>query len=154
MTRLWGTALALAVFAAAMWFAWLGWDHQYYQVDGVPQGPYRAWQVVGCGLAIAVAAVLAHQRVRGTRAVLVLALAAVIGFAVPWAIDASRDDDTGLWAVGLFLLLLGGTGGLVVLLAVTDAVIRPDSSPSGALTICCVLTVLVLLYSPLLALLP
>jgi hypothetical protein len=154
MTRLWGTALALALFAAAMWFAWLGWDHEYYEVDGVAQGPYRAWQVVGCGLAIALATVLAHQRVRRNGALVVLALAAVIGFAVPWAVDASRSDDTGLWAVGLFLLLIGGTGGLAVLLAVTDAVVGRNSSPSGALTICCVLTVVVLLYSPLLAVVP
>jgi len=62
--RLGGTALALGLFAAAMWFAWLGWDHEYYQVDGVSQGPYRAWQVFGCGLSIAAAAVLAYLRVR------------------------------------------------------------------------------------------
>ena len=41
----------LALFAAAMWFAWLGWDQEYYLVDGVAQGPYRAWQVLGCDAA-------------------------------------------------------------------------------------------------------
>ncbi|WP_235737199.1 hypothetical protein [Nocardioides alcanivorans] len=37
--RLGAAAVVLALFAAAMWFAWLGWDHDYYEVDGVPQGP-------------------------------------------------------------------------------------------------------------------
>lgn len=121
VARLGGTALALGLFAAAMWFAWLGWDHEYYQVDGVSQGPYRAWQVFGCGLSIAAAAVLAYLRVRSVWAIFVLAAAAVMGFAVPWALDAASTDDSGLWLVGLLLLLVGGGIGLVVLLAVSAA---------------------------------
>ena len=95
VARLAGAAVALGVFAAAMWFAWLGWDHEYYQVDGVAQGPYRAWQVIGVGLSIAVAAVLAYVWVRGVWAIFVLAAAAIIGFAVPWTLDAASNDDTG-----------------------------------------------------------
>ena len=41
VTRLLIVAVLLALFAATMWFAWLGWDHTYYDVDGVAQGPYR-----------------------------------------------------------------------------------------------------------------
>ena len=120
--RLGGTAVALGVFAAAMWFAWLGWDTEYYQVDGEAQGPYRAWQVIGCGLSVAAAAVLAYRWVRGDWAIFVLAAAGVIGFAVPWTVDAASTDDSGLYLVGLvFLLACGGTG-LTVLLAVTAAV--------------------------------
>lgn len=119
--RLGGTAIALGLFSAAMWFAWLGWDHEYYQVDGVAQGPYRAWQVLGCGLSIAAAAVLAYLWVRSAWAIFVLAAAAVIGFAVPWAVDAASTDDSGLWVVGLLFLLVGGGIGLVVLLAVSAA---------------------------------
>ena len=107
-----------------MWFAWLGWDHEYYQVDGVPQGPYRAWQVLGCGLSIAVAAVLAYLWVRSVWAIFVLAAAADIGFAVPWALDAASTDDSGLWVVGLLFLLVGGGIGLMVLLAVSAAATR------------------------------
>lgn len=120
--QLMGTALGLGLFAAAMWFAWLGWDNEYYQVDGVAQGPYRAWQVIGCGLSVAAASVLAYLRVRGVWAIFVLPASAVIGFAVPWALDAASTDDSGLWVVGLLFLLVGGGLGLVFLLAVSAAV--------------------------------
>ena len=121
VARLGVTAIALALVAGAMWFAWLGWDHEYYKVDGVSQGPYRAWQVIGCGVSIAVAAVLAYLWVRSVWAIFVLAAAAVIGFAVPWALDAASSDDSGLWLVGLVLLLVGGGIALVVLLTISAA---------------------------------
>jgi len=125
VVRLMGTALGLGLFSAAMWFAWLGWDDEYHQVDGVAQGPYRAWQVLGCALSIAAAAVVAYLRVHGAWAVLVLAAAADIGFAVPWALDAASTDVTGLWALGLLFLLVGVGFGLAVLLAVTGAAATP-----------------------------
>jgi hypothetical protein len=122
MRRVWSTALALALFAAAMWFAWLGWDHQYYKVNGVYQGPYRPWQVEGCGLSIVVATVIAFLVLRRNVAIFVLASAATIGFSVPWSVDAARQDETGLWMVGLFMLLVGGSLGLMALLGVTAAI--------------------------------
>jgi hypothetical protein len=122
MTRLLGTALALALFCAAMWAAWLGWDHEYYYVDGYAQGPYRAWQVVGCGATIAAGSVLAWWFVRRWVAVAILTPAAVLGVAVPWSVDAARTDDSGLWAVGLLLLLVGGSIGIGILLTVTAAI--------------------------------
>jgi hypothetical protein len=149
VTRLWRTALALALFAAAMWLAWLGWDHEYYKVDGVWQGPYRSWQVVGCGLSIATATVFAFLRVPRPATVFVLAIAADIGVAVPWAVDAS-SDETGMWVVGLFLLLVGGCLGLTTLLAVTNAVTGSRRSTTRDLVVCCALTVLaVLVFLPL-----
>ena len=105
-----------------MWFAWLGWDHEYYQVDGVAQGPYRAWQVLGCGLSISVAAVLAYLRVPSVWGIFVLAAAATIGFAFPWALNARSTDESGLWVVGLLLLLVGSGVGLVVVLTTTAVV--------------------------------
>ncbi len=132
-----GAVLGLALFAAAMWFAWLGWDDEYYLVDGVPQGPYQAWQVVGCALSIALAAVLAQLWARRVWAMVLLAPAAVIGFAVPWAVDAAGSDDSGLWVVGLLLLLVGGGVGLLVVLGVTAAVAsvvagrRPRQAPAS-----------------------
>jgi hypothetical protein len=104
-----------------MWFAWLGWDHEYYLVDGVAQGPYRAWQVIGCGLTIAAATVATFLRAPRTAAIFVLATAASLGVAAPWSVDAS-SDESGLWVVGLFMLVIGGTMALAVLLAVTQAV--------------------------------
>ncbi len=132
IARLGGTALALGLFAVAMWFSWLGWDHEYYLVDGVAQGPYRSWQVLGCGLSIATAAVLAHLSVRGVWAIFVLAAAAIIGFAVPWALDAAATDDSGLWVVGLLFLLVGGGLGLVVLLSISAAVTSRFPSRPGS----------------------
>lgn len=120
--RLGSAALVLTLFAAAMWFAWLGWDHEYYEVDGVAQGPYRPWQVIGCALSIAVGAVLAQLWARSFWGVLVLTPAALLGFAVPWTADAAASDDSGLFIVGLFFLVVGGGFALVTLLGVTAAV--------------------------------
>ena len=139
----------LALFAAAMWFAWLGWDHTYYQVHGVGQGPYRRWQVIGCALSIGSATVLAYSRAPRALAIPVLAIAADAAFAVPWSIDASSGDETGLWAVGLFILVIGGSIALSSLLAVTHLLRKPESSPTQALVVCSVLTLLAgLVYEP------
>lgn len=118
------TSVALAVFSAAMWFGWLGWDHEYYEVDGHMQGPYRPWQVVGCAVTLAVGAFVAYGLVRRVGAVLPLAAAGALGFAVPWAVDAARTDDSGLWIVGLVLLLGGATAGLLVVLGVAALVLK------------------------------
>lgn len=123
--RLLVATLALGAFAAAMWLSWLGWDQEYHQVDGVAQGPYRAWQVVGCALSIGLATVLAYLWVRSAWAIVVLAAAGVVGFAVPWTIHAASTDDSGLFMVGLLFLLVGGGIALVVLLSLTAAVARP-----------------------------
>lgn len=109
--------IGLAVFSAAMWFAWLGWDHEYYMVDGMEQGPYRAWQVIGCGASVAVAAVVAFLAYNPKSRGMVLAPVAAIGFAVPWTWDAS-SDVTGLFMVGAIMVVVGGTAGLTVVLAV------------------------------------
>jgi hypothetical protein len=108
----------LAAFSAAMWFVWLGWDHQYYLVDGVPQGPYRPWQVFCCALSLGVAAAIAYRLLRTPFVIPFVVLAADIGFAIPWGIDAS-SDETGLWAVGLVMLLIGGGFGLTVIVGLT-----------------------------------
>ncbi|HSX67820.1 hypothetical protein [Nocardioides sp.] len=123
--RILSTSVALAVFSAAMWFAWLGWDHEYYLVDGYPQGPYRAWQVIGAGATVVAGAVVAYAVVRRAWAIVPLAAAGALGFAIPWSIDAAQTDDSGLWVVGLILLLGGAGAGLLVVLAIATAVFRP-----------------------------
>jgi hypothetical protein len=139
----------LALFAATTWFAWLGWDHTYYEVDGAAQGPYRAWQVIGCALSIATATVLAYRRSPRALAIGVLPIAADAGFAVPWACNAS-GDESGLWVVGLFLLVIGGYAALTFVLAVTHTLYKPESSPTPALVVCSVSTLLALLvYAPM-----
>ena len=115
LTRLAAAALALGLFAAATWFVWFGWDDV----------PYYPWQVIGCGLFMCVGAVAA--RVWAGRGAVLLAGAATVGFAIPWAVYAASTDDSGLWAVGLVLLLAGSFIGLVVLLTVAEAVLRRRS---------------------------
>ncbi|MGN0065516.1 MAG: hypothetical protein ACI379_14860 [Nocardioides sp.] len=116
-------ALVLAVFSAAMWFAWLGWDHEYYLVDGVEQGPYRPWQVIGCAAAIALAGLAAQLWSRSVWGVVVLSAAAVIGFAVPWSLDAAATDDSGLYVIGLFMIVIGGGIALTALLGVATGIV-------------------------------
>lgn len=109
------TSLVVALWSAAMWFAWLGWDHGFYEVNGVAQGPYRAWQVVGCGAAVTLGAVIGYLRSPGRSSIWIVAAAGVVGFAVPWGRDAS-GDESGMWLVGLMMLLVGGFIGLSMLL--------------------------------------
>lgn len=113
-------AALVGLFAAAMWFAWLGWDHEYYEADGVAHGPYRSWQVIGCGATIAGASILTYVNVRRRAAVHALAFAAASGLAVPWGVDAS-SDETGLWVFGLMAVLIGATVAIEVLLHATEA---------------------------------
>lgn len=117
------TLAALAVVFAGAWFAFLGWDHEYYEVDGVAQGPYQPWQVIACGAVIVLACTAAFAYLRRVWLLAVIPVVAVVGFAVPWAARASQDD-TGLWVVGLLFLLVGGTMGLTVWLAVGYAVVE------------------------------
>lgn len=116
-------AVVVALVAAAAWFAWLGWDDDYYLVDGVEQGPYRPWQVIGAGVTVVVVAVAGYLWARRFAAVPVLALAAAIGFAVPWTVDAAASDDSGLFAVGLVLLLGGITVGVALVLGVVAPIV-------------------------------
>lgn len=105
-------SVLLALFTCAMWFVWFGWDDV----------PYDVWQVIGCGVSICVGAVVALAR--SGRGAVLLAAAATLGFAVPWAVYAAATDDSGLWVVGLVLLLVGAFVGLVVVLVVAGRVMR------------------------------
>jgi hypothetical protein len=110
--------LAVAVGSALSWLAWMGWDHQY-QVDpatGVSSGPYEAWQVIGCAvslLALFVGALLAGVRPLPACAALTLA------FTAAWTAQAASADDTGLYAVGMIMLLVGLSVATTVVSVVT-----------------------------------
>ncbi|MBG0560231.1 hypothetical protein [Actinoplanes aureus] len=98
--------VAVAGLAVLLWFAWLGWDHEY-QVDprtGVASGPYEVWQVAGCALSLLVlllGALMLRLRPVSTSAALTLAFTAV------WTVDAASRDTTGLYGVGTLMLLAG-----------------------------------------------
>lgn len=106
--------LAVAGLSVLTWYGWLGWDHEH-QVDpatGVASGPYQAWQVIGCGVALLVllaGALLAGVWPPAAAAVLTLA------FTAAWTVRAADEDETGMYGVGTLLLLagLGVTSGAI-----------------------------------------
>lgn len=105
------TALLLGLAAAASWWGWLGWDTNY-QTDprtGVMSGPYEAWQVLGCVLTLLSAGLLGATFVH-PRALALMPW----GFTIAWSITSSRDDETGLWLVGAFMVLIGMSLGCLV----------------------------------------
>jgi hypothetical protein len=121
--------LAVAVGSALSWLAWMGWDQQY-QVDpatGVSSGPYEAWQVIGCALSLLVLFVGALSA--GVRP-LPASAALTLAFTVAWTVQAAAADDTGLYAVGAIMLLLGLGVATTVVSAVTLAIRK--RGPAGA----------------------
>jgi hypothetical protein len=105
--------LGLAGLTVAMWWAWLGRDARY-QVDpatGATSGPYQVWQVVGCVLCLAVVAIVGGMLLPSW----VVAVSMTIAFTVAWSIAASVRDDSGMWPVGAFLVLMGMAIGSTVL---------------------------------------
>jgi hypothetical protein len=116
------TLVALTI---ATWWA-LGRDttRELDPATGSVTGPYEATQVIACVV------VLIGLVVIGT---LVLpAWLAVLGVALPftaaWTIQASSSDDSGLWAVGAVLVLIGTLGGGTVVAAITRALVRDRST--------------------------
>jgi hypothetical protein len=99
-------AIVVAALAAASWYGWMGWDTQY-QIDPVTQvasGPYEAWQVIGCVLSLLVVfvgALLAGLRPLWASAALTLA------FTAAWTATAAPNDETGLYGVGMIMVLVG-----------------------------------------------
>jgi hypothetical protein len=97
---------AVAVLAALLWYGWLGWDTQY-QIDpdtGVASGPYEAWQVIGCALSLLV--VFVGALLAGVRPVPASA-ALTLAFTAAWTATAAPNDETGLYGVGMVMLLVG-----------------------------------------------
>lgn len=123
------TALVLfsvTVSAALTWFAWLGWESGYRRLpDGSVEGPYSPAQVLACAATLAAVVVLGCLAVRcaaGRSAAVVVC--ATGGFAFAWGRDASANDETGLWAVGLLLLVVGAVLGGAVVAVVTAFAVR------------------------------
>jgi hypothetical protein len=122
--------IALATFTlvaltSATWWA-LGRD-TIQEVDpatGSVTGPYEAPQVIACVVVLVGLVVIG--------ALLLPAWLAVLGVAVPftaaWTIQASSTDDSGLWAVGAILVLIGTLGGDTIVAAITRALVAAPSA--------------------------
>ncbi len=121
--------LSLMLLAASFgtWWAWLGWDHEYYTdpETGYAAGPYRPWQVIGCVLTLLVLAILAHIVLNPV----LVGVSMTLGFSAAFASTAVPDDETGLALVGVFLVVIGMSLASVVLgliaWGVKSAVRRP-----------------------------
>jgi hypothetical protein len=106
-----GRLLVCLLLGAAVWGAWLGWDHTYYYdaATHTNQGPYRPAQVVACAATVALLTVLLALRWHP----MLVAAGITVGFWTVWTVQASGDDSSGLYVVGSALLLVGlviGTG--------------------------------------------
>lgn len=99
-----GFALALLL-GAATCGAWLAWDSDYYYdpAVGAYQGPYRPAQVLGCALTFGLVTALLAMRWRPV----IVAAGMSTGFWLVWTVQASTQDETGLFIVGSILLLIG-----------------------------------------------
>ncbi|WP_329036932.1 hypothetical protein OHT61_09815 [Streptomyces sp. NBC_00178] len=96
-------ALALAGVAAASWAAWLGWDqHRDVHPDGSTTGPYEAWQVIGLVLTLLVAVYWTASRGQVVTAVAGIGAGLTASAAYDWS-----DDSSGLFAVGVAMILIG-----------------------------------------------
>ena len=106
----------LAVLGGALsWVAWLSWP--------ISGNTYHPAQVVACALTCAVIAVILAGR--STRAALVtVPRGGTAGVAIPWAWWASRSDETGLWLVGLIILVIGVWVGLSIAVVLADNIRR------------------------------
>jgi hypothetical protein len=93
-------------------------------------GPWTTGQVAGCVLTMLV--LLIGAVCAGLRPVLAAAVM-TLAFAVPWTIQAAATDDTGMYGVGLTLLLVGmgfGTWLVALLTAMAARAVTKRSARS------------------------
>jgi hypothetical protein len=118
------TALVTLVIAALTTATWwtLGRDttREVDAATGDVTGPYEAPQVIACVV------ILVGLVVVG--ALVLPAWLAVLGVSLPftaaWSLHAASNDDSGLWAVGAILVLVGTLVGGTIVTAVTRALVR------------------------------
>jgi hypothetical protein len=113
LVRRLGPGLCLAVLSAALWAAWL------VHPDGSTTGPYEAWQVIGLVLTLLAPVCWAASRRHATEAV----VGTTVGLTTAAYYDWS-DDASGLFAIGVALVMLGTLGATAAVSAVTSALTR------------------------------
>ncbi|WP_406339606.1 hypothetical protein OH782_09745 [Streptomyces sp. NBC_01544] len=107
--------LVLAALALAVWAAWLGWDqHRDVHPDGSTTGPYEAWQVIGLVLTLLALVYWAASRRYIAGAVLGITSGLTAAAYYDWS-----DDSSGLFMVGVGMVMVGS----LVVTAVISAVI-------------------------------
>jgi hypothetical protein len=120
------SALVVAGVSAALWAAWLGWDqHHDVHPDGSTTGPYEVWQVAGLVLTLLVPVYWAASRRYFAGAVLGTTLGLTAAAYYDWS-----DDATGLFVIGVVLVMLGSFAATAAVSAVIAAV-KKDGRGSG-----------------------
>ncbi|MEU9340357.1 hypothetical protein AB0D74_03925 [Streptomyces sp. NPDC048278] len=110
-------ALVLAGVSVVAWAAWLGWDQdQDVRADGSVGGPYEVWQVAGLVATLLAAVCCAAARDHSAAAVGGPTVGLTLAAYVDWA-----DDASGLFMVGVALVMVGSFVACAVASAVVSA---------------------------------
>lgn len=122
------TTLTVVVLTVVAWWIFLGRDvvRDVDPATGNVTGPYEAPQVIACVLVLAALVVVGTLSAPAWAAVLAVA----VPFTAAWTIQAQATDDSGLWAVGALLVLLGTLAGGTVVALVTRVVERRRATRS------------------------
>ncbi|MFD6447490.1 hypothetical protein ACFWEJ_20445 [Promicromonospora sp. NPDC060204] len=122
------TTAFVVVLTVAAWWIFLGRDtvRDVDPATGAVTGPYEAPQVIACVLVLIALVVVGTLAAPAWVAVLAVALP----FTVAWTVQAASDDDSGLWAVGALLVLVGTLAGGAVVALLTRVVERRRAARS------------------------
>ncbi|MGI5191567.1 hypothetical protein ACQEVI_25735 [Promicromonospora sp. CA-289599] len=114
----------IAALTTATWWT-LGRDttREVDAATGNVTGPYEAPQVIACVVVLVALVVVGALVLPAWLAVLAVSLP----FTAAWTLHASSTDDSGLWAVGAILVLVGTLVGGVVVTAITRRLVRNRS---------------------------
>lgn len=106
----------LAGAAAGAWAAWLGWDQERDETGYADSGPYEAWQVGGLVLTLLAAVALVAYVRHFVPAVLGSTLGLTLASFSDWS-----DDESGLFAVGVAMIMMGTFVGSALVAVVVGA---------------------------------
>ena len=111
----------IAALTTATWWT-LGRDttREVDAATGDITGPYEAPQVIACVVVLVALVVIAALVLPAWLAVLAVSLP----FTGAWTLQASSTDDSGLWAVGAVLVLVGTLVGGTIVTAATRGLVR------------------------------
>ncbi|GGQ27413.1 hypothetical protein GCM10010266_58410 [Streptomyces griseomycini] len=114
------STLVPAVTASVMWAVWLGWDqHRDVHPDGSSTGPYEAWQVIGLVLTLLAPVCWAVFRNHAAGAVAGTTTGLTAAAFLDWS-----DDGSGLFVVGVGMVMIGSLAVTAVVSSVTTLVTR------------------------------
>ncbi|MCF2533318.1 hypothetical protein [Yinghuangia soli] len=97
------TTAVLAAVSAGAWAAWLGWDQPRDLADGREAVSYAQWQVIGLVLTLALPVFAAASRQYVAAAV----VGTSAGLSVAAYYDWSADDGSGLFVIGVGMIMFG-----------------------------------------------